>query len=274
MKDLTIGIATWNAAGLLRDCLASIKKNVSGLTYEVVVADNGSADNTPKIMKEDFPDFRYIRNKVNEGVAKARNKCLRKADSRYVIVLDVDTIILPGAFQALVDSMDRNPRVGIGGPKLLNPDGTVQLSCRTFQTPMTVLFRGTPLRKIFPGSRFVKDHLMTGWDHESARSVDWMMGACHIIRRETLEDIGELDEGFFYLYEDVEYCWRARKKGWDILYIPQSAIIHIYQRQSAVRFNIMTLRHIKSISRFMRIRYLGYGNARESMINTIGNRLK
>lgn len=259
MKDLTIGIATWNAVGLLRNCLSSIKENVNGLTYDVVVVDNGSADETESIMKGEFPEFYYIKNQVNEGVARARNKCLRKADSRYVIVLDVDTIILPGSFQALFEVMEQNPRVGIGGPKLLNPDGTIQLSCRTFQTPMTVLYRGTPLARLFPHSRFVKDHMMAGWNHEDMRSVDWMMGACHIIRRETLRDIGVLDDGFFYLYEDVEYCWRARKKGWDVLYIPQSRIIHIYQRQSAARLNIMTLRHIKSICRFMRIRYLGYG---------------
>ncbi|MCG2722947.1 MAG: glycosyltransferase family 2 protein [Thermodesulfovibrionales bacterium] len=264
MKDLTIGIATWNAAGLLRDCLSSIRQNVNGLTYEVVVADNGSVDDTPKIMTEEFPEFHYIRNEVNEGVASARNKCLQRADSKYVIVLDVDTIILPDSFQVLMDVMEQNPRVGIGGPKLLNPDRTVQLSCRTFQTPLTVLFRGTPLGKAFPRSHFVKDHLMTDWDHENMRPVDWMMGACHIIRRETLEDIGLLDEGFFYLYEDVEYCWRAKKKGWDVLYIPQSRIIHIYQRQSAAKFNVMTLRHIQSICRFLRIRYLGYGDSLEN----------
>jgi GT2 family glycosyltransferase len=259
MKDITIGIATWNAADLLKGSLNSIIKNVTGLTYEVVVVDNGSVDKTAQIMREEFPDFIFIRNQVNEGVARARNKCLDIANSRYVILLDVDTIILPGSFQALVDVMDRNPRVGIGGPKLLNPDGSIQMSCRTFQTPLTILFRGTFLGKLFPESRFVKNHLMTNWDHKDIRSVDWMLGACHIIRRETIEDVGRLDEGFFYLYEDVEYCWRARKRGWDVLYIPQSQIIHIYQRQSAAGFNIMTRIHFKSIYRFMRIKYLGYG---------------
>jgi len=259
MKDITIGIATWNAADLLRGSLTSIIKNVTGLTYEVVVVDNGSVDETAQIMREEFTDFIFIRNQVNEGVARARNKCLDIANSRYVILLDVDTIILPGSFQVLVDVMDRNPRVGIGGPKLLNPDGSIQMSCRTFQTPLTILFRGTFLGKLFPESRFVKNHLMTNWDHRDIRSVDWMLGACHIIRRETIVDVGRLDEGFFYLYEDVEYCWRARKRGWDVLYIPQSQIIHIYQRQSAAGFNIMTRIHFKSICRFMRIKYLGYG---------------
>ncbi|MFZ5995729.1 MAG: glycosyltransferase family 2 protein [Thermodesulfobacteriota bacterium] len=257
MKDVTIGIATWNAAGLLRDCLTSIVKNVTGLTYEVVVVDNGSVDGTPDIMRDEFPDFIFIRNQSNEGVARARNKCLDVTDSRYVILLDVDTIIHPGSLETLVEVMDRHPHAGIGGPMLLNPDNSIQLSCRTFQTPLTVLFRGTLLGRLFPKSSFVKSHLMTDWDHRDIRSVDWMMGACHIIRRETLTDIGKLDQGFFYLYEDVEYCWRARKKRWDVLYIPQSRITHIYQRQSACRFNIMTIRHIKSICRFMGIRYLG-----------------
>jgi GT2 family glycosyltransferase len=258
MKDVTIGIATWNAAGLLRDCLLSIIENVIGLTYEVVVVDNGSVDDTSKVMKEEFPDFIYIRNEVNEGVARARNKCLDIADSRYVILLDVDTIIFPGSLEILVEVMDRNPQAGIGGPMLLNPDGSIQMSCRTFQTPLTVLFRGTFLSKLFPNSRFMRNHLMADWNHEKIRSVDWMMGACHIIRREALSDIGKLDQGFFYLYEDVEYCWRAKKQGWGMLYIPQSRITHIYQRQSTAGFNKMTVKHIKSICRFMRIKYLGY----------------
>ncbi|MBW2051418.1 MAG: glycosyltransferase family 2 protein [Deltaproteobacteria bacterium] len=258
MKDLTIGIATWNAADLLKDCLSSIRENVKDLTYDVVVVDNGSVDETPRVMNEEFSDFEYIRNGVNEGVARARNKCLDMANSRYTILLDVDTVILPDSFEQLVKVMDKNPRVGVGGPKLLNPDGSIQLSCRTFQTPLTILFRGTFLSKWFSNSRFVRDHLMMEWDHNDLRSVDWMMGACHIIRREALSDIGKLDPGFFYLYEDVEYCWRAWKLGWEVLYIPQSRLTHIYQRQSTAGFNKMTLRHINSIKRFMRIRYLGY----------------
>lgn len=256
MKDVTIGIATWNAADLLRDCLNSISQNVSGLTYEVVVVDNGSADKTPKMMRKEFSSFTYIRNEVNEGVAKARNKCLDIAKSRYVILLDVDTIILPGSFEKLIDVMDRNPDVGIGGPKLLNPDGSLQMSCRTFQTPLTVIFRGTFLGKLFPNAASVKGHLMAEWGHMETRPVDWLLGACHVIRQEILSDIGKLDERFSYLYEDVEYCWRARKKGWQVLYIPQSQITHVYQRQSARGFNRMTLKHIRSIIRFMTIRYM------------------
>ena len=265
MNDLTIGIATWNGADLLRDCLISIVKNVTGVTYNVVVVDNGSIDETPDIMRTEYPDFTYIRNQENEGVAKARNKCLDIVDSRYVILLDVDTIIHPKAFEILVETMDRHPGVGIGGPKLLNPDGSLQLSCRTFQTPFTILFRGTFIGKQFPRSPFVKDHLMVDWNHDELRLVDWMMGACHIIRREALTDIGKLDDGFFYLYEDVEYCWRAKKKGWDVLYIPESQITHIYQRKSAAGLNSMTYKHFRSIFRFLTIRYLGYSRIRNNI---------
>ena len=258
MKDITIGIATWNAADLLKDCLLSIRENVTGLTYKVVVVDNGSVDETSEIMSGEFPDFVFIKNKINEGVARARNKCLDIADSRYVILLDVDIIIYRGAFEKLVEVMDDNPKAGIGGPKLLNPDGSLQLSCRTFQTPLTILFRGTFLGGLFPNSSWVKGHLMADWDHAELRSIDWLMGACHIIRRETISEIGKLDEEFSYLYEDVEYCWRAGKSGWDVLYIPQSSITHIYQRKSANGFNKMTLKHLKSLSRFMRIKYTGH----------------
>lgn len=259
MNDLTIGIATWNGADLLRNCLRSIKENVLGVSYKVVVVDNGSVDDTPDVMEKEFPEFVYIKNKENQGVARARNKCLELVDSRYAIVLDVDTIIHPGAFETLVRVMDQYPDVGVGGPKLLNPDKSLQLSCRTFQTPLTVLFRGSPLGRWFPNLPFSGGHLMRSWHHDDKRLVDWMMGACHIIRKEALEDIGKLDDGFFYLYEDVEYCWRADKKGWKVLYIPESRITHIYQRKSAVKLNSMTYKHLRSIIRFFTIRYLGYG---------------
>jgi len=266
MKDVTIGIATWNGAALLRECLGSIKKNVIGISYDVVVVDNGSIDETSKIMQEEYPDFTYIRNRENEGVAKARNKCLDIADARYVIVLDVDTIIHKGALETLVKTMDQHPKVGIGGPKLLNPDNSLQLSCRTFQNIFTILFRGTALGRWFPGAPFVKDHLMIDWHHNDMRFVDWMLGACHIIRRETLLDIGKLDDNFFYLYEDVEYCWRAGQKGWKVLYIPESRITHIYQRKSAAGLNPMTYKHLKSIFRFLTIRYLGYHWVQQNVV--------
>jgi GT2 family glycosyltransferase len=152
--------------------------------------------------------------------------------------------------------MDQYPKVVIGGPKLLNPDGSITLLQDISDTPHC-LFRGTPLEKLFrtPGC---KKHLLADWDHNTIRPVDWMLGACHIIRRELLTEIGKLNEGFFYLYEDVEFCWRARKRGWDILYIPESKVTHIYQRQSAAGFNRMTVKHIKSIIRFLKVRYLGY----------------
>ena len=256
MKDLTICIATWNAADLLYDCLHSIYTNVDHISYSIIVADNGSKDGTPELMGKDFPGVDYIRNPHNRGVAKARNQCLRKADSKYALVLDVDTLIHPDSLEGMLAFMDKHTSVGICGPKLLNPDGSIQLSCRTFQTPLTILFRGSFLGRMFPNSKILAKHLMSQWSHDALQSVDWLMGACHMIRTEAMEHIGLLDEKFMYLYEDVEYCWRARKFGWDVYYLPQYEITHIYQRKSAASLNIMTLKHFHSIMRFMKLRYL------------------
>lgn len=258
MKKLTIGIVTWNSADLLMDCLNSIKQNLTQIPYDIVVTDNGSVDNTSEMIRNHFSDILYIRNTRNEGVAKARNKCLLNANTKYVVLLDVDTIIHANAIETLMAFMDKHPQVGICGPKLMNPDGTLQLSCRTFQTPLTVLFRGTFLSKKFPNSSILKNHLMTDWNHDAARPVDWLLGACHMIRAEVIQSIGMLDEKFMYLYEDVEYCWRARNFGWEIFYVPESQITHIYQRKSAMSLNKMTLKHVHSMIRFMMIRFLGW----------------
>jgi len=255
--DITLGIITWNARELLKQLLDSIALSVKEVSYEVVVVDNGSSDGTVEMLEESYPETILVKNPENRGVAPARNQLLGKARGRYILSLDVDTTLYPnGAVETLVSVMDQHPQAAIGGPRLVYKDGSLQLSCRPFPSPLNIAVEGTFLKKHFPRSRFVKDYTLEDWDHESLREVDWMYGAALVIRTSLLEKIGYLDEAFFYLYEDIDLCFQARKKGYKVLYIPDAVICHHLEREERPLF-AKTLRiHLRSIRRYLFKDYL------------------
>ncbi len=257
MLDTTIGLVTWKARDLLRQCLDSLEAGSDGISAEVWVVDNNSCDGTLEMLQERYPAFSVIKNTVNKGVARARNQIMSRARGRYLTFLDVDTRVLPGALKTLVHVMDQHLEAAIGGPKLLYGDGTLQLSCRPFPSPLNILIEGTFLRDYLPNSRFVKDYTLEEWDHAELRKVDWMYGACLIIRRSILDRLGNFDEGFFYLYEDIDLCFRAKKLGMKVLYIPQSQVIHYLKRERTSIFHPRIVVHIRSILRYLRKDYYG-----------------
>jgi GT2 family glycosyltransferase len=255
--DVTIGIITWNARELLAQLLDSIETSVKNVLYEVVLVDNGSTDGTLEMVKTKYPDVILLENAKNLGVAPARNQLLQKAKGRYILSLDVDTTLFPnGAVEALVSTMDKNPDAAIGGPKLVYKDGSLQLSCRPFPSPMNILVEGTFLKKYFPQSRFVKAYSLEEWDHESLREVDWMYGAALLIRASALERIGLFDEAYFYLYEDIDLCFRARMGGYKVLYIPDAVICHHLEREERSIFSKTLWVHLRSIRRYLVRDYL------------------
>lgn len=258
MLDITVGLITWKARGLLQQCLDSLEAGLGGLSAEVVVVDNASGDGTLEMLQECYPSVLVLKNSMNTGVAPARNQIMREARGRYFISLDVDTHVLPGSLKTLVRVMDQYPDVAIGGPKLLYGDGRLQLSCRPFPSPLNILIEGTFLRDYFSNSRFVKDYTMEDWNHSELREVDWMYGACLIIRRSALNRLGHFDEGFFYLYEDIDLCFRAKQLGMKVLYIPQAEVIHYLERERKSIFHSRIKIHIKSILRYLRKDYYGH----------------
>jgi GT2 family glycosyltransferase len=257
MFDATIGLVTWKARTVLQQCLDSLEGGGDGLPAEIWIVDNYSCDGTLEMLRECYPAVAVIENPENRGVAQARNQIIKQAQGRYVIFLDVDTRVLPGALKTLVQVMDQHPEVAIGGPKLLYGDGTLQLSCRPFPSPLNILIEGTFLRRCFPNTHFVKDYTMEEWDHSELREVDWMYGACLIIRRSVLDRLGHFDEAFFYLYEDIDFCFRAKKMGMKVLYIPQSEVIHYLERERKSIFHPRIIVHIRSILRYLRKDYYG-----------------
>ncbi len=257
MFDVTVGLLTWNARDLLKNCLDSLPGGLDGMSAECWVVDNNSRDDTVEMLRRHYPDVGVIENPVNRGVAPARNQIIENAKGRYIIFLDVDTCVLPDALNTLVRVMDQHPEAAIGGPKLLYGDGKLQLSCRPFPSPFNILIEGTFLRDYFPNSRFVKDYTMEEWDHNELREVDWMYGACLIIRHSMLNKLGVFDEEFFYLYEDIDLCFRAKKLGMKVIYIPQAKVIHYLERERRSIFHSQISTHIRSICRYLSVDYYG-----------------
>lgn len=243
--NLSTIIITNNEVKHIKNCLTSLGKFGAG---EVILVDNNSADDTVWIVENDFPQVRIIKNRSNRGVAVARNQSLKLANGDYVLFLDADAVLTAGALEHLLEVINQDSRIGIAGPKLIYPDGSLQYSCRQFPTFRDILGRGL-------GSKSGRQsrYLMRDYDHQTPREVDWVLGACQLIRRKTFEDIGFLDERYFYGYEDVDFCWRARRKEWKVVYVPEAVVVHHYHRRSAGGgiFNPLKWSHFASAMRFL-----------------------
>lgn len=250
MVKTTVGIACWNSVGKIDVLLDSFYRHHAAEEYKVIIVDNGSRDGCQEMIRTRYPQVHLIENHANLGVAKARNKALNEREGRFTALLDDDLEFQDNALDILAERMETMTDVAITAPKLVYPDGSLQLSCRTFQTLMPILLRGSPLGKFFPDSKIVRKHLMADADHDREQFVDWTLGACHLIRNEHMDRIGCLDESYFYLYEDVDFCFRAKKLGYKVLYVPHTTVTHHYQRKSARSFNKMTTFHIRSILRY------------------------
>jgi len=253
----TIGILTYHSRELLKGLLESIQRHRWEHSYEIVVVDNDSADDTIPMVEKLWPSVRLVRNPVNRGVAPARNQIFRMSECEFVIILDVDTEVHPGSLDTLVNTMREHPEAGIAGPKLVYGDGRLQHSCRPFPSPMNIAIEGTFLRDWFPKSRFVKDYTLEDWDHQELREVDWMYGAALIIRKSVLDRVGLFDEGFFYLYEDIDLCFRVRKSGIKILYDPQAVVTHFLPRERKGILHNRIGVHCRSIVRYLLKDYYG-----------------
>jgi len=254
--DLSVCICSWNTREDLRACLASIQEVRGECALELIVVDNASEDQTAEMVEQNFPWVRLFKMDLNLGFGKGHNIAFSKAQGNLLMPLNSDTLVHPGALEEIVSFMRQNPDVGILGPQLLNPDGSLQYSCRRFPTPMAALFRNTPLGKLFPNTKFVRDYLMQSWKHDEVRDVDWVSGAAICIRRELYEKIGGFDEQFFMYMEDVDLCLRAHQAGFRVVYDPNAVITHAIGR-STDRMPVKMIRQFhKSMLLFYKKHYL------------------
>jgi N-acetylglucosaminyl-diphospho-decaprenol L-rhamnosyltransferase len=249
--EVSIIIVSFNTRQFIDTCLQALLARTRGVSFETIVVDNASRDGSVEMIEAKYPSVRVVRNPRNLGYAGGVNQGIARAHGRYFLILNPDIEVMEGAVENLWAFMERSPRVGVAGAKLLYPDGSLQMSCRTFYTLRTVLLRRTLLGKLFPDARIVRDHLMLDWDHDSERQVDWVLGACMMVRRAAYESLGGMDERFFLYLEDVDWCYRMTKHGWQVHYVPSAVMTHYHRRESARLFPDRKLvAHLLSTFRF------------------------
>lgn len=225
--DLSVIVVNWNTKGLLRDCLQSVYTETDGITFEVVVVDNASSDGSAEMVEREFAQVTLMRNNENVGFARANNQAIKLSRGRYVLLLNSDTVVLGGALQRMVNLMDQYADAGAAGCRLVDQNGNLEYSCRSFPRPKVAFFLNPPWPSLSTAAKWFEDYLLLDWDHCTVRSVDFATAACLMVRRECIQEVGLLDESFFMMVEDVDWCYRIRKEGWRIYYVPSAEVIHI-----------------------------------------------
>src|SRR5581483_4421831 len=214
--QLSIIIVSWNTRQLLQACLTKLGAEIKGMDAEVFVIDNASADGSAAMVAEQFPWAKLTANDTNRGFAAANNQALPLTIGKYVLLLNPDTEVYPGSLHTLTKFLDDHPQAGVVAPQLINTDGTIQRSCRAFPTFSGMAFELLGFSKLFPAVKKFREYKMLDWEHDDERLVDQPEGACLMIRREVIEKIGTLDEGYFMLFEEVDWLYRAKQAGWQI----------------------------------------------------------
>jgi GT2 family glycosyltransferase len=219
--DLSVLIVSWNTRDLLARCLESLR--CQGPTCpEVFVVDNASADRTAQMVRKCFPWVRLIENCANQGFARGNNQGLTLSDARYALLLNPDTEVPSGTLRTLVSFMDSNPQAGAAGARLLNPNGTLQAWCSPAPTLAREVWRLFHLDTLHRRAQYDMAH----WNDRAPREVDMVPGTCLILRREALQEVGLLDEDYFIYSEEVDLCYRLRRRGWSIFWVPQAVVVH------------------------------------------------
>ena len=230
---LSICILSWNTRDLLQACLHSIFEDPQSQEWEVVVVDNNSSDQSPAMVTAAFPQVRLVVNSSNLGFAAGNNRAMETARGDHLLLLNSDTRVEPGALGRMADFLRANPDVGAVGPKLLSADGSLQLSCGIRPSLLSEFVNKMLLHNLFP---FYK---LGRWHHRETRDVDWVMGACLLVRRKVVEEVGGLDPAIFMYHEDLDWCLRIRDRGWRISYFPDSCIHHL--RGASTRQNLRNM---------------------------------
>jgi N-acetylglucosaminyl-diphospho-decaprenol L-rhamnosyltransferase len=244
MHDLGIVILNWNTCDLLRRCLQTVTASEGDFTYRVMVVDNASSDGSADMVQREFPNVELIVSEINGGYPYGNNLGLRAmgyhaagrvdADApRYALLLNPDTEVPPESLYRMVQMMDSLPDVGVAGPKLILPDGSLDKACRrSFPTPLVSFYHFSKLAKLFPKSPTFGRYNMTFVDPDQEIEVDSVVGAYMQVRRECIAAVGLLDETFFMYGEDLDWAYRIKMAGWKVLYHPQVIVHHVKKAAS------------------------------------------
>ena len=243
MIDLGIVILNWNTSALLRRCLETVYASRGEFTFQVVVVDNASPDDSAEMVRRDFPQAQLIVSETNNGYSAGNNLGLRALGyqdkgrtpdaPRYALLLNPDTEVAPEGLRDMVAFMDAQSKVGVAGPKLVLMDGSLDKACRrSFPTPLISLYHFSGLAKLFPNSPRFARYNMTYLPVDQEAEVDSVVGAYMQVRREAIEAVGLLDEVFFMYGEDLDWAYRIKNAGWSVIYHPQVVVKHVKRAAS------------------------------------------
>lgn len=229
MTDLSITIVNYNTKDLLRQCIKSIYEQTKEISFEIIVVDNASNDGSVEMLKSEFPEVKIIANKENLFFTRAHNQALRVSKGRYLMILNSDTIVLNSAFDKLVKFMDEHPECGACGPKLLNPDMSLQRSSDRLPTFLYALFEVLLINTVWKNNPVKNYRIYSKWDRNTTKEVDSVGGSCMVVRKEVVEKIGLLDQNFIAYWEEIDWCKRIIETGDKVYYITEAKIVHYWQ---------------------------------------------
>ena len=230
--DLSIIIVSYKTKDVLKNCLLSIKDNVSKkITYEIIVSDNGSNDKTTQMISDlrfKTSDLMLIENRENLGFSKANNVGVKESKGRYILFLNPDTVIQKDTLERMVEFMDKTKDAGAATCKVLLPSGNIDDSChRGFPTPWNSFCHFSGLAKVFPKTKIFGGYNLSFLDMTKTHEIDALAGSFMIVKREAGEDIGWWDEDYFFYGEDLDFCYMLKQKGWKVYYVPDVSILHL-----------------------------------------------
>lgn len=254
---LSIIVLNYRSAGVVRQCLRGLASAHLTIEYEVIAVDNNSGDGCLDLVHREFPEVATIQLTQNRGYAAGNNAGLRVARGNYWLILNPDIVVLPDRLEKLVAFMETHPSVGLAGPRLVNPDGSLQYSTYRFPSFWLPLLRRTPLGRLAYFRGVLDAYQMKDWDHLISQPVDWLLGACLIVRAGAAAKVGLLDERYFLYVEDTDWCRRFWQAGWQVFYAADVELVHFHERLSAQAsfgglFNRITWIHIASWLKYFR----------------------
>ncbi len=250
MAEVSAIVVTYNAAPWIERPLESLR----GTGAEVIVVDNGSTDGTLELVRERFPEARIVEQE-NRGFGAGNNTGMRAASGRYFLLLNPDAWLTEGALEDLVAFIDEHPEAAVVGPRLLNPDGSLQRSVRGYPTPWRLATEYFFLRKLAPHTEALNALFGAGFDHKSVREADYLFGACLLVRREAVDSIGGFDEDFFLMSEEVDWLYRFRQAGWKVLFYPGAEAYHVVGASlNPARFKHVVRGHLQFLRKHRGIR--------------------
>jgi N-acetylglucosaminyl-diphospho-decaprenol L-rhamnosyltransferase len=247
VTDVSVIVASHNAREYIERCVGALSET----PYDVIVVDNASSDGTAEFIRERFPDVRLVKLTENRGYGAALNEGMAFSGARYFLLMNGDAWPQPGAIEELLDFAESQERAGVIGPKLLNPNGTLQPSVRGFPTPWRLATEYLFLRWVAPRSRAFNAFYSAGFDHRSVRDAEFLVGAVLLVRREVLDEIGVFDTSFFMFNEEVDFCYRVREAGWRVVFYPGAEFVHMGGASTAAVWRRMYREQLRSHLRFL-----------------------